>query len=166
MLLECVDTVMAAWSHQITFLFLFAGICGVFLLLLLIRRDEIRFVLYLPPSISFQPSWLWYISITCPISLRGSVGLCVLVFFSTELILPPFQNFTVVTFKNCKWLCNSHGPSHQCCCALSKHSQQALKQLRAKHSPVFCPLFLPVMKMQCLCIHGHCLRSSTVWFEG
>lgn len=52
--LECVDTGMAAWLHQITFRFVFGGDCTLICLLLLIRQDEIRFVLYLPPSISFS----------------------------------------------------------------------------------------------------------------
>lgn len=97
----------------------------------------------------FQPSWLQFISITCLISVRerawtvffylkalewacnenkclhtreAQFGL-----FSTEVTLPPLQNYPIVTFKNCKWLCSRDSPSHQCRHALSKHSQQAPK---------------------------------------
>lgn len=47
---------------------------------------------------------------------------------------------------------------HQGCCALSKHCRQGLKPLGAKLFPFFSlslfpsSLFLPAMKMQCLCI--------------
>ena len=97
----------------------------------------------------FQPSWLQFISITCPILVRErawtvffllkgarmSVELeqmlhtkeAQFVHCNAEVALPPLLNNTIMTFRNCKWLCCNHGPSHQCRHALSKHSQQALK---------------------------------------
>lgn len=95
--------------------------------------------------------------------MSACVCLLSLVFFSTELILPSTRSYNIVTFKNCKWLGNCHRPPHQGCCALSKHCQQALKQLGAKHLPVFRipQMFLSVMKMQCPCVCQHCLGSSS-----
>lgn len=71
--------VMTARLHHVKFLLLFEGNWGVISPLLLIRRDEIRFVLYLPPSMSFQPFFLQYISITCPISFKDCLCECMCV---------------------------------------------------------------------------------------
>ena len=83
-------------------------------------------------------------------------------FFAIELI-PPLQNYTIVTFRNCKWLRNSHGPSRQRRHALSKHPQRALKTARSR--TLACVFYYavpsPVMKMQRLRIHQHYLGLST-----
>lgn len=54
-LLDTVDALMTACSHQITFLLLFEGNCGV--ICLLIRQDEMRFVALFASKHIFSAIW-------------------------------------------------------------------------------------------------------------
>lgn len=136
-----------------------------------LRQDEIRIGAGFASKHLFQQSRLQFISITCLISLREGEREQSFVLkgtwmsmqweqmsshqrdpvwsfhglFSVKVILPPLQNYTIVAFKNFKWLCNSLNPSHKSCHALSKHSQQALKQ--------------PAEQNTCLCF----FPDSTLW---